>query len=217
MHEASVLVYYARLRFITNLLPHLQRAPHLRRVVTVFAGTKEGKIDTSDFQARKIGMLAIRGHTTSMVTLSLEAIAEKAPNVGFVHAYPGFVKTGIARGTKGVGFAVMNAVLWIIGPLIYIPNEEVGERMLFLATSARYAPAASRGHGAGLPLVNGTQVANGTTGVTGAGVYSVDESGESARPKVVELLAALRKERMTEKVWGHTQKEFNRITGTDAV
>jgi len=124
-----------------------------------------------------------------MVTLSLEAIAKKAPNVSLVRACPGFVKTGIERVTKGVDFAVMNAVLGIIGPLIYIPNEEVGEMMLVLATSARYAPAAGGEEGAGLPI----EVPNGTTGEDRSGVYCVDESGESAGLKMVELLEKSKK------------------------
>ena len=67
-------------------------------------------------------------------------------------------------------FTIMNTVLWIIGPLIYIPNEEFGERMLFFATSARYAPAAGGEEGAGVPLANEIEVSNDTTGEDGSGV-----------------------------------------------
>jgi len=92
-----------------------------------------------------------------------------------------------------VGFAVMNGVLRLIGPLIYKPNEEVGERMLFLETSARYAPAAGE-EGSGVSVVNGLQVAHAMTDEKGAGVYSVDDNGESAGPKAVDFLSNLRKE-----------------------
>ncbi len=73
--------FYARIRFAVNLLPLLQKAQGLRRVVTVFAGTKEGKVDTADFQARHVPLLSQRGHLTSMMTLALEAMAETAPDV----------------------------------------------------------------------------------------------------------------------------------------
>ena len=43
-----------------------------------------------------------------------------------------------------------------------------------------------------------------------------DENGDSAGPKVEELLARFRKERMREKVWEHVIEEFKRITRTEA-
>lgn len=50
--------YYGRTRFIVNLLPLLQRARHLRRVVTVLASGHEGQIDATDFQARNLSILS---------------------------------------------------------------------------------------------------------------------------------------------------------------
>jgi hypothetical protein len=97
LHFAASLVVYSRNRFIVNLLPLLQNATALRRVVSVFAACKEGPVDTIDFQGRKVPMLSQRGHTSSLVTLSLEALAKKAPDVSFIHDFPGPVKSGIGR------------------------------------------------------------------------------------------------------------------------
>lgn len=161
-------------------------------------------------------MLSQRGHASSLITLSLEALAKKAPDVSFIHDFPGPVKSNIARDTKGAAMFILKAVFMVIGPLIYIPNQESGERHLFLATSARY-PARTGGNTVpGVPLSGGVAVARGTDGKSGSGVYSVDWDGESAGPKVEELLAKFRKEGMVEKVWKHTEEEYKRITGLEA-
>ena len=213
LHLAAALVVHSRNRFTVNLLPLLQNATALRRVVSVFAATKEGPVDTTNFPGWKAPLMAQRGHASSIVTLSLETLAKKAPDVSFIHDYPGPVKSGIARGTTGVVMGIMKAVLAVAGSLIYIPTQESGERHLFLATSARY-PASTGGDTApGVPLAVGVEVARGTSGESGSGVYSVDQHGESAGPQVEELLGRFRKEGMVEKVWNHTEEEFKRITG----
>ena len=45
LHLLTALSYYSRLHFIQHLLPLLQAATDLRRIVSVFAGTKEGHLD----------------------------------------------------------------------------------------------------------------------------------------------------------------------------
>lgn len=196
-----------------NLLPELQAATSLRRVVSVLAATKEGPINTADLQGWKVPILKQQGQGASLVTLSLESLAQKAPDVSFIHNFPGAVKTGIARGTTGALMAVVKTVFTLLGPFFYIPLKEVGERHVFLATSAKY-PARKEGAAtAGVPLGEGVVVARGTDGRPGSGVYSVDVNGESAGPKVEELLAGFRKEGLGEKVWEEVESQFVRITG----
>jgi ABC-type sugar transport system substrate-binding protein len=175
---ASCLVHYSRARLIVNLLPLLQQATALRRIASVFAAGKEGPIHVTDIQAWKVPMLSQRGHASSLVTSTLEALAKKAPDVSFIHGFSGPVKSGIVRGAKGAAMFLIKVVFMVIGPLIFIPNEESGERHLFLATSARY-PAGMGGDAApGVPLAGGVAVARGTSGEAGNGVYSVDWGGE---------------------------------------
>lgn len=207
---AMVLSYYSRTRFMVNLLPLLRKAPGLRRVVTVFAGTKEGKVDTNDFQGWKASILSARGHVTSMITLELETLAQKAPEVSFIHAYPGSVKTNIGRDIKGMMLLVLTVVFTVIGPFIYIPIEEVGQRHLFLATSARYSPKS--GEAVGVPLEGDVSVAKGTDGKDGSGVYTVGSDGESANVKVMQLLSSLRKDGVPEKLRSHTEGVFDKVT-----
>jgi hypothetical protein len=216
LHMAMSLAYYSRNRFILNLLPLLHQANALRRVISVLGATYEGAIFENDFQNRKISFRYSRGHTNSMATLSLEAIAKKAPDVTFINGFPGLVDSGLLRGTKGPSMFVIKVVFRIMIPIMAVPNLECGERLTFLATSAKYPPNA--GGNAGVPLVgDGISVAKGTDGEIGSGVYSLTQVGESSGPKIEALLAKFREEGMVEKLWNHTEEEYKRITGVVAV
>ncbi|KAK4041131.1 hypothetical protein C8A01DRAFT_34864 [Parachaetomium inaequale] len=223
LHLPFAVAYYARLRLTVNLLPQLRAATGLRRVVTVFAGTKEGAITMSDLQARReVNLLSVsgRGHAASMQTLALEAVARSAPDVAFVHCYPGFVKSGLGKDMKGpvarVLMAVWEVAYLVVGPFLATPFEEAGERHLFFATSARFP--GGRGSGAaGVPLPDGVEVARGTDGKSGSGVYSITNHAERAPPAVERLLEQMRKDGTAEKVWADVEGEFVRITGTASV
>lgn len=206
------------MRFITNLLPLLRRAPHLHRVVSVAGGGCEGPLDPSDFPALRVPLRALRGHLCTLQTLGLEAVAKMAPEVGFVHDYPGTVDTGLAGRRAGLMAMVIRAYIYFLGRWVCVPVEEAGERHLYLATSAMY-PAASRGGTAGsesgVPLGKDVEVMRGTIGVVGSGVYSVGWDGESCSPAVRELLAGLRDKGMVDELWRHTQGEYKRVTGRE--
>lgn len=213
LHYAAALAVHSRTRFIVNLLPLLQNATALRRVVSVLTATKEGPINTNDFQGWTVPLMAQRGHAASIATLSLESLAKKAPDVSFIHDFPGHVKSGIARGTQGPLFFVVKAVSAIMGPFFRTPLVDCGDFHVFLATRARYPASMSEDAASVVPLAGGVTVARGTDGKSGSGIYSIDQHGESAEPKVEELLAQFRREGMVEKVCGHIEDEFDRITG----
>ena len=165
LHYPIALAVHSRTRFTANLLPLLRRARGLRRVVTVFTGGKEGAIDFADFQGWKMSNpIRSRSHASSIVTLTLESLAARAPDVAFVHHFPGVVKSGSGRDARGPLMAVFKAVFAVIGPLFYVPLPEVGERHLYAGTSAMYPPArepananpevgSAGGSGAGVALV----------------------------------------------------------------
>ena len=216
IHLLVALGYYSRTRFITNLLPLIQRASALRRVVTIAKGGSEGQLDSTDFQARRVPLRAIRGHLCTLISLGLESVARTAPDVSFVHADPGAVKTALFDRVEGLLGVLIRAVIFVVGYWAFVPIEECGERQLYLATSARYPPASvGSDSGAGVPLGDGPDVARGITGEIGNGIYSVKSDGESASPAVRELLAGYRGQGMVEEVWRHTKSEFDRITGED--
>jgi hypothetical protein len=203
IHLLTALNYYSRLRFITNLLPLLRNASTLRRIVTVGGGGKEGPLDVTDFPALRVPLPQLRGHLTTLITLGLEAVAEKVSDVSFIHDYPGSVNTGLYRNMVAPPFDIS----------LSVPIEESGERHLYLATSGRFP--SREGSDTVVNSDADVQVAAGTTGEVGTGVYSVGEGCESAPSEVVELLAILREKGTVEEVWRHTLGEFRRIAELD--
>jgi NAD(P)-dependent dehydrogenase (short-subunit alcohol dehydrogenase family) len=93
------LHYYSRMRFITNLLPLLPllQQSSLGRVVIVTAGTKGGPINPSDIPGKRVLPWKARGHLCSMITRTLEHFVKLAQGVSFVHNYPEFVATPLAK------------------------------------------------------------------------------------------------------------------------
>ncbi|KAK0942827.1 hypothetical protein LTR29_005567 [Friedmanniomyces endolithicus] len=212
------LTYYSRMRFLANLLPLLQIAPGLRRVLSIFAGGKEGPVDLSNLRLdHGSNPIALRGHMAAMMTFGLETLAAQAPTVGFVHSYPGPVRSGIARDRNWVSFVLRN-LFWVLGPFIYVPEEESGERHCFVATSGRFAAAGGKGgEGAGVGLGEGGVVAKGADGKVGSGAYTTDSKCEAAGEKVDTVLEKMRKEGVPGKVWEHTEAEFVRMVGSAAI
>lgn len=217
------LVYYARTRFIVNLLPQLKQAQSLRRVITVAAGGKEGTVIPIDWQANNMGILSFRPHSASMVTLTLLAIAKQAPTVSFIHDYPGFVNTGMSRELTGIIPAITKVLFAPVMAMLKIPIDETGERQLYFATSARFPP---RNHGTGtgtaesadmIALGQGVSTAVGADGTPGGGVYSIDYEAEGTSEMVQGLLEGLKKDGTADKVWSHVEEEFVRITGSTAI
>ena len=133
---------------------------------------------------------------------------QQAPTVSFIHDYPGFVKSGLARGTTGITWGLMT-LAQLLSPLLSIPEQESGARHLFLATSARFR--AKEGVEEAVPLGEGVKVARGNDGVEGSGVYSIDQNNDSAGAAVEELLKNYRKEGTMEKVWEMIEEEYERI------
>lgn len=211
LHLLTALAWYSRIRFITNLLPLIQNSTSLRRVVLVGGGGHEGRLDPNDFPALHVPLRQIRGHIITMKSLGLEAVAKTAPDVSFVHNYPGTVDTALFTHIKGVAGVVMRTYLALLGRWVCIPVEECGERQLYMSTSAKY-PALKDGCPT-VPLGDGVELAQGTNGEAGGGVYSITADCESSPPSVMKLLADYRDEGMVERIWSHTESEFKRILG----
>lgn len=208
LHYPAALVVHARNRFISNLLPLINNATSLRRVVSVFIATLEGQIKMDDFQGWHMKLMANRDHAASITTLSLEGHHKENPNVSFVHNFPGVVKSGITRGTSGPVLTAFKAILRLLGSLFFMPAEEAGDRHLFLSTSARYS-AGVDDVTAGVPLFDGLMLARGTNGERGSGVYSIDANGESAKPQVEKTLNGLRDQGMVETVMRTIQNDID--------
>ncbi|OBT65367.1 hypothetical protein VE03_06052 [Pseudogymnoascus sp. 23342-1-I1] len=208
-----VLPVTSRILFTLNLLPTLQKANSLKRVVSVFAGGFEGPFSDKDW-ADYVGKnpMKARPHVASMITMAHNAMARQAPDVTFIHNYPGGVKTNF-----GADLAAWTIPLrWLfslISPIFlkYISSEECGKRQLYGATSARFPPA--KGEATGVFLADDIHVARGTDGQAGSGSYTINFDGENASPKVYEHLAKAKADGAEERLWAHILGEIKGITG----
>ncbi|OJJ47302.1 hypothetical protein ASPZODRAFT_142044 [Penicilliopsis zonata CBS 506.65] len=208
-----VLHYYARMRFITQLLPLLNAGAHdngrLSRVVSVLdpmvsvrAGGS-GTLDFTDlslkhtFSLRKCGW-----HASLMGDFFLESMAGNYPHTSFVHAYPSGVATGVLRELPA-GRALSAILTPLLRPFM-VPLEESGERHLFAATSGRFPPKAEGGE------ATEGDVAVGSDGTRGSGCYWVSWDGEVFPPN--KKLETTRAQGAAEKVVQHTEEVFKQHT-----
>ncbi|KAF2027969.1 hypothetical protein EK21DRAFT_70762 [Setomelanomma holmii] len=209
---------YSRIRVVQNLLPVLSTAGDttpLARVVNVAGGTHEGDIHTSDIDADDIPFRKLRAHMTSVHAFALESLAEQAPNVSFVHDYPGTVYTDLHKGSGG-GFLglVMRILLelahFFLARWLFVPIEEAGERHVYLATSGRYRP--QTGKASGIDTQDSVAL-SGSNGGPGSGVYSVGRDCEGPAERAVGVLREMRRNGVKELVWDHVTGKIERING----
>ena len=101
---------------------------------------------------------------------------------------------------------------WVAGPLARwaaTPREEIGERILFLATSRFPARQVIEG---GVNAKDGegdAGIAMGTDGIRGSGAYAVNWDGETISTE--KAYKTVREEGLAEKVWEHTMTAFREI------
>lgn len=172
LDNCQSLRYYGRVRFVQQLLPNL--SPDAR-VVSVLAGGKEGALIEDDLDLKRNYSVGNAANTSAtLTTLTFEKLAKEHPGMGFVHYYPGLVKTGVlANSAKGILGVLMR---WIITPILGLfatSAENSGEYGLFLATDGQYAK----------------------------GARTVDWDGKVVDNESV--LGEYRKNGMREKVWDH--------------
>lgn len=205
---------HSRIRFALNLLPQLQKAKGLRRVVSVLCATCEGEIDPSNITGQGLPMMKWRDQMASIHTLLLEELARRAPDISFVHDVPGVVKSGISRDARGLGLNITLAISRLLAPLIQTSPEESGEMHLFFATSAAFPPV--EGDAEGVPIKDSIVVSSGSNGVLRSGVYSIDNKGQCAPQKALAVLAKHRQTDMGKVVWDYVVADFERILGSES-
>ena len=197
--------YYARIRFLINLLPLLNAAPSAR-VVSILAAGMEGPLWPEDFALKKkehYGFGKAAGAAASMNTLFFEEMRKQNPKIVFVHLYPGLVReTGLFDRLEHFGWLTRLFLLWVFQPLVRVFGysvEEAGERVLFAATSGKFR--AVEGAGEGIEV--------GSDGVRGSGAYLLlADSSTTVAPEVVR---DLREKGVGRKLVDHTLGEFERI------
>lgn len=200
------LRYYARMRFVQNLLPLLEDAqPAPGRVVSVLGGGFEGNINTNDLDLKHgYNIVSCAMHSVTMTSLAMEHLAA-SHRVSLVHVYPGLVGTNIYTNSFPPPLAaVYNYGMW---PLMYpfsVNIDESGQRHLFHSTSPRYpanklhAPSEPQG----TATLDSLHVAVGSHGTVGSGAYLMDWKGETSAAG--KKMQRLREQGVAQKVWEHT-------------
>ena len=201
--------YYARMRFTHQLLPLLQAAaPELSRVVSVLApGEERASFNMDDLDLKQnFSLASAANHCITMTDFTFEHLARECSTVSFVHAFPGYVKTGFS---KEAGMLVRSG-LWMVSQIlrpIFTSIEESGERHLYIATSRAYPANSGMEMGAEL---GAETVKKGSTGVIG-GAYLIGADCEvRANEKV---LAELRQKGAGQKIWDHLMSTFRMVRG----
>ncbi|KAL3487618.1 hypothetical protein BJX62DRAFT_240886 [Aspergillus germanicus] len=202
LDKKLTLHYYARMRFISNLLPQLIQAGTwlnglvagksrgLASVVSVLEAGGEGPLILEDLPLKEnYSLKNCAKHAITMTSLSLEELAKANPAISFVHTYPGVVRTGLLRDFNPVTQFLMSVLLFIAKPWT-VPLEECGERHVFAATGVPRARAISAGEGSGKP-------------------YLVSWDGEPRGNQ--NVLGLYREKNIGPVVWKHTQDVFRRI------
>ncbi|CAE6392749.1 hypothetical protein RSOLAG22IIIB_02624 [Rhizoctonia solani] len=97
LDKKLALHYYARWKFVYDLMPLLEKAKaqgEEARVLTILAAGTNSKLDGNDLDLKKgYGLKAAADHATAMNDYMVEDFAAQHPDMAFIHAYPGFVRT----------------------------------------------------------------------------------------------------------------------------
>ncbi|RVX73082.1 hypothetical protein B0A52_02208 [Exophiala mesophila] len=218
------LLYYSRIKMIVNLLPLLTRTARDKddaaHVISVFAAGKEGELYLDDISLQDPqhwGVGGTRSHVTYMTTFMFEHLASQHPGkLSFVHVFPGLILIdGFHK--MPLWFRFIFQALTPILRLFVTSLEECGERVLFLASQARFPPKGT--------LCNDTivtdgvaesshklPVALGTNLTLGSGAYSVSLDAEVIpEAQMRKTYGQLRADGADQVLIAHTEKVFAEI------
>ena len=202
------LRYYARMRFVQNLLPLLSQQQG--RVVSVLGGGFEGNINTKDLDLKDgYNIVSCAMHSVTMTSLAMEHLAETNP-VSFVHVYPGLVGTNIYNNSFPPPLAaVYNYGMWPMMWPFSVNLEESGQRHLFHSTSARYPANTAL---VDENITEGMELAMGSNGTLGSGAYLMNWTGETSAAG--RKMQRLREQGIAKKVWEHTVQLTDRASSS---
>lgn len=200
--------YYARMRFVHNLLPQLAAAARnneISRVLSVLAAGSEGSIRKDDLALKhNFTIHACLAHCVVMTDFMMEELSKRYPGTSFSHSYPGTVKSGITNQLPGSVRLAVKVLYSVSSPWI-LQLSHSGERHFFQITSAMYPP--KRGGRVGIEVPEGFEVCKGSDGTKGSGAYLLDWDSQATGNQ--DILQPLRDEGFGEQVWEHTMETFN--------
>ncbi|KAJ3511697.1 hypothetical protein NLJ89_g3942 [Agrocybe chaxingu] len=140
--------YYARWKFIHDLLPPVQAAKDAGEhasVMTVLAPGYGGEIDLNDLALKNTYSLSKVALVASTYNdLMCESFAEKASTIPFIHAHPGFVRTPLFANSPSLLFRVIAPVGMALLRPWTVSGDDCAEYMWNAIYSTAKTPGAWR-------------------------------------------------------------------------
>lgn len=213
LDQMMALIYYSRMRFITQLLPLLTASTSCPgRVISVFAPKRDKTMGSLIFPddlslERNYNFKSLGSHTAYMTTFYFEKLAANNPKkLSLSHYYPGLVDSPAFYSAdlplwSRIVFLTLKPFVSLFLPF-WVPPKESGERVIYHATS-RF-PAREQ-----VEKAKDVQIAESSDGVLGGGAYRTDWNNETE--SVGENYPQLRKDGVPELVWEHVGKVFRDI------
>lgn len=141
MDKKLALNYYARWKFVYDLMPLLEKAKAAgedARVLTVLAAGSNGKLDVNDLDLKHgYGLKAAADNATAMNDFAVEDFAAQHPDMAFIHAYPGIVRTPLLN-----NFHWSIRLLSPIVNLISVSPAECAQWMLYTLLDPQFSKGA---------------------------------------------------------------------------
>jgi hypothetical protein len=198
------------MRFTTNLLPNLLSSslPTGAKVISIYAGGMEGRgsLFPEDLSLNQHYSFVNCGkHAVFMTTMLFEDLATKhLGKLSCSHIYPGLV---VHKGFENPNFPWWFKVAWKgAKPFtrflpFYLKTEEIGQRVLYLATDRYPAKMAEDSEN--------NEFVEATDGVRGGGAYSIAYTNEVN--DVEKFYEQLRPKGFKQSVLQHTEEVFEAV------
>jgi len=132
------LHYYARFLIVQELLPLLKAAAAAgeeARVLTVLHAGQGGPLHKDDLDLKhSYGLKAAADSATLYSDLMVQEWSERNPEVTFVHAFPGIVRTDLARESS----LPLRLLFGTMAALVGTSAEVCGDYMTYAVTAPEY-------------------------------------------------------------------------------
>ncbi|KAF8885860.1 hypothetical protein CPB84DRAFT_1787979 [Gymnopilus junonius] len=136
--QGTILSRYAKINYLVMSPGYSTLAERGEAaVVSVMAAGYGGKIDLNDLGLKK-------GYSPTYNDLMMESFAEQAPNITYIHAAPGFVRTSLGSSSPSPTLRVVSALLVSLARPLSVSQTECGEYMWNAVASTATKPGAWR-------------------------------------------------------------------------
>lgn len=220
------LQFYNRQRFITKLLPLLSKS-RCPRIISLLVPGNDNPLYFETLESSQ-GYLD-SGSVNHATSLLFSEYAKTYPEVTFINAFPGILSSDtwdtMIVPAQGISWYPAQMLKWTLPPLfknfICVPTEEVGERIVYLATSVRYPPGKERrdeGKVAGwAESPPGWRIAVARAMIMrdgrGNGVFRINEQGEPYEES--EVLSRYLEQEEGKWLLEHTEEVLGRILNAE--